>query len=258
MKQRPSWKADRHSYNQEITFYGIRRFIIMFTSVWHWALYYATYIQSTSWHPISLRSILILSSHLRAYVSEVTSSLQFFNKTLYVLFLSHACYIWAGLLIQYSDWLRAERLDDRGSIPGGGCEFFLRHHVQTGSGSHPASYPMGNGGGGCLSLGVKWRGHEADHSPPSSAEVKKCSELYFHSPNMPSWRGAKLKRSTGTTLPTHAVINYFIGLKGFVWGLPAASESGTVRCTSIQLHDTHHSLMHNANILPAQPCYKLD
>jgi hypothetical protein len=33
-----------------------------------------------------------------------------------------------------------------------------------------------------LSLGVKRPGREADHSPPSSAEVKECVELYLHSP----------------------------------------------------------------------------
>jgi hypothetical protein len=43
---------------------------------------------------------------------------------------------------------------------------------------------------GALSLGVKWPGREADHSPPSSAEVKEWEELYLHSPNTPSWRGA--------------------------------------------------------------------
>jgi hypothetical protein len=43
---------------------------------------------------------------------------------------------------------------------------------------------------GALSLGVKLPGREADHSPPSSAEVKECVELYLHSPNTPSWRGA--------------------------------------------------------------------
>jgi hypothetical protein len=46
-------------------------------------------------------------------------------------------------------------------------KFALRHYVQTGSGSHPASYPMGTG---AVSPGVKWPGCEADHSPPSSAE----------------------------------------------------------------------------------------
>jgi len=41
-----------------------------------------------------------------------------------------------------------------------------------------------------LSLGVKQPGHEANHSLPSSAEVKDCVELYLHSPNEPSWLGA--------------------------------------------------------------------
>jgi hypothetical protein len=35
---------------------------------------------------------------------------------------------------------------------------------------------------GALSLRVKRPGREADHSTPSSAEVKECVELYFHSP----------------------------------------------------------------------------
>jgi hypothetical protein len=48
----------------------------------------------------------------------------------------------------------------------------LRHHIQTTSGAHPAYCPTGTGGtfgGG----GVKRPGREANHSPPSSAEVKK-------------------------------------------------------------------------------------
>jgi len=48
-----------------------------------------------------------------------------------------------------------------------------------------------------ISLGVKWPGHEADHSPPSSAEVRECVELYFYSLNTPSWRGAQLKKAQG-------------------------------------------------------------
>jgi hypothetical protein len=35
---------------------------------------------------------------------------------------------------------------------------------------------------GALSLGVGRLLREADHSPPSSAEVKECVELYLHSP----------------------------------------------------------------------------
>jgi hypothetical protein len=40
-------------------------------------------------------------------------------------------------------------------------------------------------------------GREADHSPPSSVEVKKWMELYLHSPNAPSWRGAQLGGAQG-------------------------------------------------------------
>jgi hypothetical protein len=52
---------------------------------------------------------------------------------------------------------------------------------------------------GALSLGVKRPGREADHSPPSSAEVKEWVELYLHSPNTPSWRGAYLKHRDNFT-----------------------------------------------------------
>jgi hypothetical protein len=58
-------------------------------------------------------------------------------------------------------------------------------------------------GTGNLSLGVERPGREADHSPPSSAEVKECVELYLYSRNMSSWRGAWL--STGTTLLLHFI-----------------------------------------------------
>jgi hypothetical protein len=51
---------------------------------------------------------------------------------------------------------------------------------------------------GALSLRVKLPGREADHSPPSSAEVKEWVEVYLHSPSTPSWCCAQ---STGTTLP---------------------------------------------------------
>jgi hypothetical protein len=60
-----------------------------------------------------------------------------------------------------------------------------------GSGSHPASYPMGTR--------ATFPGRKVDHSPPSSAEVKECVELYFHSPNTPSWRGAQLKHGGNFT-----------------------------------------------------------
>jgi len=43
---------------------------------------------------------------------------------------------------------------------------------------------------GALSMGVKRSGRDANHSPPSTVEVKECVELYLHSPNMSSWSGA--------------------------------------------------------------------
>jgi hypothetical protein len=66
---------------------------------------------------------------------------------------------------QYSVWLRAGRSGDQGSIPDRGRGFSSSPCVQTGSGAHPASYPMGTGGKARL-------GRDADHSPPSSAEFK--------------------------------------------------------------------------------------
>jgi hypothetical protein len=105
-------------------------------------------------------------------------------------------------------------LDDRGSrvrFSAGAGNFSLHHRVQNGSGAHPAFNAMGTRGS---FPGVKRPGREADHSPPSNAEVKECVELYLHSPNTPSWRGAELKRSAGTTLPLllhlHHIIYIFL------------------------------------------------
>jgi hypothetical protein len=64
-------------------------------------------------------------------------------------------------------------LDDRAievRSPTEAEDFSSSPCVQTGSGAHPASYPMGTGGS---FPGSKARpGLDADHSPPSSAEVK--------------------------------------------------------------------------------------
>jgi hypothetical protein len=67
-------------------------------------------------------------------------------------------------------------LDDRSTrvgFPAGAGNLYLHHRVQNDSGAHPVSYPMGTGSS---FLGVKLPGREADHSPPSSDEVKNaCS-----------------------------------------------------------------------------------
>jgi hypothetical protein len=71
----------------------------------------------------------------------------------------------------------------RGSSPAGAGNFFLHHHcVQTGSGAHPTSYLMAT----ILSLVVKRPEREADHPPPSSAEVNNgwgyisTPPIHFH------------------------------------------------------------------------------
>jgi hypothetical protein len=51
-----------------------------------------------------------------------------------------------------------------------GADFSSSPCVQTGSGAHPASYPVGTGGS--FPGGKARPGRDADHSPPSSAEVK--------------------------------------------------------------------------------------
>jgi hypothetical protein len=76
-------------------------------------------------------------------------------------------------------------LDDRGSrvrFPAGAGNFSLHYRIQNGAGAHPASHPMGTRGS---FPGVKRPGREADHSPPSSAEVKEWVKPYLHSPNTP-------------------------------------------------------------------------
>jgi hypothetical protein len=60
------------------------------------------------------------------------------------------------------------------------------HRVQTGSGAHPPSVQWAPGP---LSLGIMRPDREADHSPPSSAEVKNG----VATPPLPfifSWRRA--------------------------------------------------------------------
>jgi hypothetical protein len=66
-------------------------------------------------------------------------------------------------------------MDDRGvGVPSSGRVKNILHVVKTGSRIHPTSHPMGTG--------VKRPGHEADHSPPTSAEVKK---MWIYTPTPP-------------------------------------------------------------------------
>jgi hypothetical protein len=56
-------------------------------------------------------------------------------------------------------------------------------------------------------------GNKTHFSPGLEVEVKESVEIYLHSPNTPSWRGAQLKESAGTTLPSPLltlVLNCFL------------------------------------------------
>jgi hypothetical protein len=65
------------------------------------------------------------------------------------------------------------RLDDRAigvRSPAGAKDFSSSLFVQSGSGTHPASCTMGTGGP--FPGGKARPGRDADHSPPSNAEVE--------------------------------------------------------------------------------------
>jgi hypothetical protein len=96
-------------------------------------------------------------------------------------------------------------LDDRGfeSRPGMGIFLFT-------TASRPALGPIRppiQWVPGAPSLRAERPGREDDHSPQSSVKVKECVELYLHSPNMPSWRGAQLKRRDNFTFTLPMAIN---------------------------------------------------
>jgi hypothetical protein len=61
-------------------------------------------------------------------------------------------------------------------FPAGAGIFFLCHCIQSSSGAHSPSYPMGTRSS---FLEVRQLMHEADHSPPSSAEVFK-QRIHVH------------------------------------------------------------------------------
>ena len=74
--------------------------------------------------------------------------------------------------------LRAGRSGDRIPVK---ARFYTP--VQTDPEAYLASYTMGTG----FSLWAKWPGHEVDHPPPSSSEIKERVELFLYSPSGPSW-----------------------------------------------------------------------
>jgi hypothetical protein len=86
-------------------------------------------------------------------------------------------------------------LDDRGSrvrFSAGDGIFSLRHDVQTGSGEHSASNPMGAGGPSPGQSG------KLDHSRPCSAEVKNA---------LMTWNSGKHKDNSTFTTDTAGANN---------------------------------------------------
>jgi len=74
-----------------LTFYGTRRFIIVYIRSLHCSISWARYIQSPTSHPIFTRSILILSSHLRLHLSSCILLSGFPTRILYLFLISHMC-----------------------------------------------------------------------------------------------------------------------------------------------------------------------
>jgi hypothetical protein len=82
--------------------------------------------------------------------------------------------------------------------------YSLLHSIQTFSGDHTASYPMGTGD---LSPGVKWPENEAEHSAPFNAEVKNGGAI----PPLPRtflWHGAQLIKHRDNTHRSYMKIAY--------------------------------------------------
>jgi hypothetical protein len=79
-------------------------------------------------------------------------------------------YVYSQILDSSVGTAMGYRMEGRGSIPGRGTRFFSASHRQDRLWGYPASYPLSTE---ASSQEVKRPGREADHSPLSSAEVKK-------------------------------------------------------------------------------------
>jgi hypothetical protein len=130
--------------------------------------------------------------------------------------------------------------------------------VQTGSGAHPASYPMGTGGP--FPGGKARPGRDADHSPPSSAEVKNEKELYLLFPHVPPWRVAGQLHFT--YIYTHTYIHTYVRTHTHTHThihTYIHTHTHTDRHTHTHTHTYHYPLssfkLENALIFPSTPPY---
>jgi hypothetical protein len=112
-----------------------------------------------------------------------------------IIFHIHRRYLYHKNCVNAASIVAGYGLHNQGIGSSNPSRVSLLHMVQTGFGAHSASYPMGTRG---FSLGVMHQEHEADHSPPSSAEVKIT---WIYASILPSLHGVVLNwLSTGTTL----------------------------------------------------------
>jgi hypothetical protein len=89
-------------------------------------------------------------------------------------------------------------------IPDRVIGFSLFQHIHIGSGAHAASYSMSTGD---LFLGVKWLGHEAYYSTPSTAEVTNVWS-YTSTPSYIFITWCLIKHRGNFTIPYHIKMNY--------------------------------------------------
>jgi hypothetical protein len=87
MEKSPSWEADSHSVTQLVSkfpaFYGTQMFITVFVRACHWFLSWSRCIQCTHSHPISLKSILIVSSQPHVMPSQRILPFIYSTKTIH-------------------------------------------------------------------------------------------------------------------------------------------------------------------------------
>jgi hypothetical protein len=110
-----------------------------------------------------------------------------------LLFLSSFIYYTADVLRFFFCYLLSSvgivtgyRLDDMDSIPAMARFFFSAASRPTLRPTHPLQWLQR-----LISLGVKWPGHETDHSPPTTAEEKNGRAIP-PLPHMSSWHSAYL------------------------------------------------------------------
>jgi hypothetical protein len=102
------WKKN-HTVKKILTFYGTWRFITKFTKVNHWSLSWARWIQSIPSHLISLKSILIFTSHLWLGLPSGFYPSGFPTKILYAFLISPMCDTCSASHRPNSIWWRLQK-----------------------------------------------------------------------------------------------------------------------------------------------------